>query len=95
MFGPRKKILWSSSPLPLSQNAYPLRTFKNFSLGREAKSLAIYVPLFLSQKSVQEVEKLKSNVPKGGKDLSLVRANELEGRGVIEDAFEHPIKVYN
>ncbi len=94
MFGPKKKTLWLGHP-PLASNSHPFQTFKNYSLGKEAKSLAIYMPLILPQENVKEVEKNKGMVPKGGKNLRLVKPNELEGKGKGSAiaAFQHPIKV--
>ena len=53
--------------------------------------MAIFVPLFVSERNVKEVDKREADVPVGGKDLSLVKAKELKGQGLA--AFQHPVKV--
>ena len=78
--------------LPLPYNSYPSVFFRNLSLGNEAGTLAIYVPLLLPEKNVKEVDTVDSEKSKAIVDLGLVKASELKGKGV-EDAFAHPIKV--
>ncbi len=90
MLGPQKKVLWYPHT-PLPYNPYPLFQVHNFSLGNETSNLAIFVPLFVSERNVKEVDKREADVPVGGKDLSLVKAKELKGQGLA--AFQHPVKV--
>ncbi len=90
MLGPKKRIMWAKH-LPLPFNPYPSFKTQNLTLGKEARPLALYVPLLLVQKNVKEVDKHQGKLANGGVDLSLVKAKDLRGSGL--SSFQHPVKV--
>ncbi len=82
----------------ITSNPYPAMTVPNFSLGKTAKSLEIYIPLHSAEENVNFVTKEISPAKNGGEALDLLKPSfqsEMGGSGLSADdiAFLHPIKV--
>ena len=81
-------------------NPFPATTVPNFSLGKTATSLAIYVPMYMAEENVNFVSKLKTPIQKGREGFDLTKSSEMsksmDGSGMSKDenALLHPIKVY-
>ena len=96
MFGPQRTTL--SGQLPISKNPFPANLVHNVSLGKEAKVLSIFVPIYMADSNVKETKKQQSEKPirSGGIDLDLVKSTDLKGNGSAEtekQAWLHPVKV--
>ncbi len=90
---------WTQNIQP---NPFPAMIVPNFSLGKTASSMAIYVPMYSAEKNVNFVTKDKTPESKGGETLDLITPPPLlsgmTGSGLnelneTEMALLHPIKV--
>ncbi len=87
---------WTSHITP---NPFPSMTVPNFSLGKTATSLAIYIPFHAVEENVNFVTKEVTPPKNGGETLDLIKPSfraEMQGSGLNPDdfAFLHPFKVW-
>ncbi len=92
MLAPPRKILWAHH-LPIPNNPFPLYSIHNYSLGRSAKSIALFVPLSRPYHPFEDLKKQQGENSLYGPDRGLLIPQDLKGHGDVASAFQHPIKV--
>ena len=91
----KTSTLWTHA---VQSNRLPSSTVQNHSLAKTATSLAIYVPMYMAEKNVNFVTKLKSPQHKGSESFDLVKpisSKSMDGSGLSREEYAllHPIKV--
>ena len=96
MIRSKKLTYWTSH---IEATPFPGKIVHNYSLGKTASSLAVYIPFYTAQKNVNFIAKEEPKKMKGGEDLGLTKPSALlhmEGKGAmtnVELALHQPIKV--